>query len=67
MRDLAPAHEARWFRTDDDVARRRQPQARLIALTGGQEDDKRRALEAGFDWHLTKPADPDALQAILRR
>ncbi|HZE90729.1 MAG TPA: response regulator [Rhizobacter sp.] len=29
----------------------------LIALTGyGQEDDRRRALEAGFDAHLTKPA-----------
>jgi CheY-like chemotaxis protein len=38
----------------------------LIALTGwGQEDDKRRALEAGFDYHLTKPADPVALQKLL--
>ena len=52
-----------------EVARRlrhRRPQTRLIALTGwGQEDDKRRALDAGFDCHLTKPADPDTLQAIL--
>ena len=46
--------------------RRRQPHIRLIALTGwGQEDDKRRAREAGFDLHLTKPVDPDTLQAIL--
>jgi len=46
--------------------RRRQPQARLIALTGwGQENDKRRALDAGFDSHLTKPADLDALQALV--
>ena len=46
--------------------RRRQPQTRLIALTGfGQEDDKARAREAGFDWHLTKPADPDRLQEAL--
>jgi CheY-like chemotaxis protein len=29
-------------------------------MTGyGQDEDKRRALEAGFDRHLTKPADPD--------
>ena len=38
----------------------------MIAVTGwGQEDDKRRALDAGFDWHLTKPADPDTLQALV--
>jgi signal transduction histidine kinase len=46
--------------------RRGQPQTRLIALTGwGQENDKVRAREAGFDWHLTKPADPETLHAIL--
>jgi PAS domain S-box-containing protein len=40
--------------------------ARMIALTGyGQEEDRRRALEAGFDKHLTKPADPVALELIL--
>jgi CheY-like chemotaxis protein len=38
----------------------------LIALTGwGQEDDKRKALEAGFDHHLIKPIDPDALEALM--
>jgi PAS domain S-box-containing protein len=38
----------------------------LIALTGwGQEEDKRRALEAGFDHHLTKPMDPSALEKLL--
>ncbi len=41
---------------------------RLIALTGwGQEDDKRRAREAGFDDHLTKPVDPHRLDALLAR
>jgi signal transduction histidine kinase len=36
----------------------------LVALTGwGQDDDKRRSLEAGFDHHLTKPVDPDKLIA----
>jgi CheY-like chemotaxis protein len=35
---------------------------RLIAHSGyGQADDKRRALDAGFDLHLTKPIDPDSL------
>jgi CheY-like chemotaxis protein len=39
----------------------------LIALTGwGQEEDKRRALEAGFDRHLTKPVDPVKLEGALR-
>lgn len=39
---------------------------RLIALTGyGQEEDRRRALDAGFDQHLVKPVDIDRLQALL--
>jgi signal transduction histidine kinase len=38
----------------------------LIALTGwGQESDRQRAIDAGFDRHVTKPVDPDALQALL--
>jgi CheY-like chemotaxis protein len=38
----------------------------LIALTGyGQPDDRRRALEAGFDAHLVKPIDPDTLTKAL--
>jgi CheY-like chemotaxis protein len=38
----------------------------LIALTGyGQDEDRRLALEAGFDAHLTKPADLDALYRLL--
>jgi PAS domain S-box-containing protein len=42
--------------------------AMLIAITGwGQEEDKRRALMAGFDEHLTKPFDPSGLEALLRR
>jgi PAS domain S-box-containing protein len=39
----------------------------LIAVTGwGQEEDKRRALAAGFDHHLTKPVSGEALEALLR-
>ena len=38
----------------------------LIALTGyGQQEDRRRAAEAGFDLHLVKPLDFDAFNAIL--
>jgi PAS domain S-box-containing protein len=38
----------------------------LVALTGwGQEEDKRRAFEAGFDHHLTKPVEPAALEKLL--
>jgi two-component system CheB/CheR fusion protein len=53
-----------------DVARhmrqRRGDEVKLIALTGwGQEGDRRRAMEAGFDFHLTKPVDPDALNDLL--
>jgi PAS domain S-box-containing protein len=43
-----------------------QPRPLLIALSGyGQEEDKQRALEAGFDWHLTKPVDPEVLRRRL--
>ena len=54
-----------------EVARalRREPWAldlQLIALTGwGQDDDRRRAVEAGFDHHLTKPIDPDQLGRLI--
>jgi signal transduction histidine kinase len=38
----------------------------LVALTGwGQESDRRRAQEAGFDAHLTKPVDLDRLGQLL--
>jgi len=38
----------------------------LIAVTGwGQESDKRRALAAGFDHHLTKPIDPERLKQLF--
>jgi CheY-like chemotaxis protein len=40
----------------------------LIALTGwGQEEDRRRSREVGFDSHLVKPLDLDALSALLAR
>jgi CheY-like chemotaxis protein len=38
----------------------------LAALTGwGQEEDRRRTREAGFDRHLVKPVDPAELAALM--
>ncbi len=54
-----------------DVARQMRAQAgtrgcTLVAVTGwGQEGDRKRAQEAGFDRHLTKPVDPKEIEAIL--
>ena len=41
-------------------------QTRLIALTGwGQQQDRQRTAEAGFDVHLVKPvSEPDLFRAI---
>jgi len=40
----------------------------LVALTGwGQESDRQRAIDAGFNHHLTKPVDPGVLESLLSR
>jgi CheY-like chemotaxis protein len=48
---------------------RKQPWSKaavIVAMTGwGQEDDRERSREAGFDYHLTKPVDLEALQRVL--
>jgi CheY-like chemotaxis protein len=39
----------------------------IVALTGwGQEFDRRRSQEAGFDYHFVKPVDPFALEKLLQ-
>ena len=53
-----------------EVARRlrERPAAQplLVALSGyGQAEDQRRSREAGFDHHLVKPAEPEALTALF--
>jgi two-component system CheB/CheR fusion protein len=52
-----------------EVARRIRaagPHPVLVAMTGyGQEEDRRKSRAAGFDHHLTKPVEPDALQAVI--
>ena len=38
----------------------------LVALTGwGQDDDRRKSQDAGFDLHMVKPIEPAALQKLL--
>ena len=48
---------------------RQQPKLKgikLVAVTGyGQEDDRRRSSQAGFDEHLTKPVEPQTLQRLV--
>ena len=42
-------------------------QVTLIAQSGwGQDEDRRRTRDAGFDHHIVKPIDPGALDALLR-
>jgi CheY-like chemotaxis protein len=53
---------ARAIRAHDDGA-----STRLVALTGwGQDEDRRRSKAAGFDDHLVKPVDIQALAQLLR-
>ena len=53
-----------------DIARhvraRRGDEVLLVAITGwGQEEDRRRSREAGFDHHFTKPADFGVLLELI--
>jgi len=49
-------------------ARNAKRPAYIVAVTGrGQPEDRARALAAGFDQHVLKPADTTTIKAILRR
>ena len=38
----------------------------LVAVTGwGQDEDKQRSRDAGFDHHITKPPEPDAIDRLI--
>jgi two-component system CheB/CheR fusion protein len=53
---------ARRFRAEPDA-----DAVMLVALTGyGTPEARERSRQAGFDHHLIKPVDPEALQAIMR-
>jgi CheY-like chemotaxis protein len=48
------------------IRERLQHRVTLVALTGwGQDDDRRRSHEAGFDHHLTKPPEPEQLDQLI--
>lgn len=59
--DLSGYEVAQAIRAEPELA-----SAYLVAITGyGQEEDRRRALEAGFDNHAPKPIGRDDLDRIL--
>ncbi|QDT52130.1 Autoinducer 2 sensor kinase/phosphatase LuxQ [Caulifigura coniformis] len=58
MNGLDAARAIRALPAGNDVA--------LVAMTGwGQDEDRQRTKEAGFDWHLVKPVDRSALMQLL--
>ena len=50
---------------------RERPETRhalILAMTGwGQDEDRRRSQEAGFDQHLVKPLDPGKVEELIQR
>jgi two-component system CheB/CheR fusion protein len=54
-----------------EIARRmrQKPEGKdvfLVALTGyGRQEDRDRAAQAGFDYHLTKPIPAETLRQLL--
>jgi CheY-like chemotaxis protein/anti-sigma regulatory factor (Ser/Thr protein kinase) len=54
---------AREMRKDPALAK-----TTLVAMTGyGHEQDQRLAKESGFDYHLTKPVDDEALSLLIEQ
>ena len=55
-----------------EVARRLRQQSSssdvvLVAVTGwGQQEDRRRSAESGFNHHLVKPVDPEAVETLIQ-
>ncbi len=51
-----------------ELRRRGFTNAYLVALTGwGADDDRRRAQEAGFNLHLTKPVEAEQVEELLKK
>lgn len=54
------------YEVGKQIRQRYGDEATLVAVTGyGEEDDRRKSLDAGFNHHLVKPVDHDALLALL--
>jgi signal transduction histidine kinase/CheY-like chemotaxis protein len=59
--DISGYEVAKRLRAQPDFQR-----TPIVAVTGyGQQGDRLRSREAGIDHHMTKPVDPDVLQALL--
>ena len=70
LSDLVVGHEdglqfIRDIRKLDNAAGRMTPAAALTALA--RTDDRRRALDAGYQMHVSKPVDPDELAVTVER
>jgi CheY-like chemotaxis protein len=64
--DIAMPGKSGYELAEEIRARRNGPQPVLIALTGyGRDSDRQQARDAGFDHHLTKPVDLQALENLL--
>jgi len=62
--DMTGYEVARRLRSKEKNGTRRT----LVALTGyGQQEDKEKARQAGFDYHLTKPVGLKEVEAVLRK
>jgi CheY-like chemotaxis protein len=60
MPEMSGYELARHLRSQSGAA------VRIVALTGfGLDEDRARALEAGFDQHMVKPLDPAFLKSLL--
>jgi CheY-like chemotaxis protein len=58
---------ARQLREHEKAGRGDRPRMLLIAISGyGRDQDRQAAQEAGFDYHLTKPADPDMVMRMMQ-
>ncbi len=63
LQDMDGYQVARALRADAHTSK-----AVLVALTGwGSEEDQRRSLEAGFDFHLTKPIGSSTLAELFEK
>jgi CheY-like chemotaxis protein len=66
MRRHEKAARYAWHLRHRPCVRRAGRQHRLVAQTGwGQDEDRRRSSETGFNAHLGKPVDPGALHKLL--
>jgi CheY-like chemotaxis protein len=68
LMDVAMPHMDGMEATREIRSRPWGARVRIVAVTAwGQESERRRTLEAGMDFHLVKPVDPQTLSALLRQ